>query len=46
MNKQDSKRVEQTQRQAHEEAAGMRLSDSFFEFNNINPDEIVKAVAK
>lgn len=29
-----------TNRQLHEEAAGMNLEDSFFAFNKINPDEI------
>ena len=31
-----------TMRQAHEDAAGMNLEDSFFWANNIDPDQIVK----
>ena len=40
----DEDRSVQTQRQAHEEAAGMNLADSFFKFNNIDPKSKVERI--
>jgi hypothetical protein len=35
-----------TNREAHEEAAGMNLDDSFFKYNNIDPDAEYTEVAE